>query len=324
MGEPNNALKAYMSRPDRIKSVLEYYLRERLPEDWECREAGGFVTVRNAKGKLSFRQRDFFGEACAWGTRFWLGVENQESVNLTYPWRLMEMDCLEYGREIEEIQEKNSVNRENYGLEDDYKYHYKKKDRLRPILNLVLYWGKKEWKGPLSLGEMMEDMGSLPKRMRCLAGDYEVHLIPMRFISEAELQKMDSDLKYVLGIMKHTSSSKRYEKYIFDNRDFFSKIPKSAMDVIDVYTNIGNVRNYLKYEPGPEDGEEETDLCKALRDMRKHAIKQGERIGERQGTLKTLFSLVDDGYLVISEAARRAKLSETEFCSEMKRAGYGR
>ena len=26
MGEPNNALSVYVNRPDRIKSVLEYYL----------------------------------------------------------------------------------------------------------------------------------------------------------------------------------------------------------------------------------------------------------------------------------------------------------
>ena len=59
MGGPNNALKAYMKRPDRIRSVLEYYL----------------------------------GEARAWGVRFLLGIENQQTINLTYPWWLMEMDC---------------------------------------------------------------------------------------------------------------------------------------------------------------------------------------------------------------------------------------
>lgn len=41
MGEPNNALKAYIKRPDRIRSVLEYYLGEGLPEDWECSQTDG-------------------------------------------------------------------------------------------------------------------------------------------------------------------------------------------------------------------------------------------------------------------------------------------
>lgn len=93
MGGPNNALRAYMKRPDRIRSVLEYYLREDLPVDWECRQRDGFLPMRDRKGRLTFRERDYLGEARAWGVRFLLGIENQQTVNLTYPWRLMEMDC---------------------------------------------------------------------------------------------------------------------------------------------------------------------------------------------------------------------------------------
>ena len=40
-------------------------------------------------------------------------------------------------------------------------------------------------------------------------------------------------MKYVLGIMKHTKSSKKYEMYIRENREYFLRIPKSAVDVID-------------------------------------------------------------------------------------------
>nr|WP_304710229.1 hypothetical protein [uncultured Acetatifactor sp.] len=38
MGKPNNALAVYMNRPDRIRSVLEYYIGEKLPRDWQCVE----------------------------------------------------------------------------------------------------------------------------------------------------------------------------------------------------------------------------------------------------------------------------------------------
>lgn len=62
MGAPNSALKVYMNRPDRIRSVLEYYLGEQLPDDWKCEEIGGFTSVRNSKGKLSFRERDYLGK----------------------------------------------------------------------------------------------------------------------------------------------------------------------------------------------------------------------------------------------------------------------
>lgn len=326
MGEPNNALNVYMSRADRIRSVLEYYLGEKLPEDWNCEETGGFSSVRTSDGRLSFRQRDFLGKAQAWGIRFFLGLENQDSINLTYPWRLMESDCLTYGKEIEEIQERNTCSEEKYSQEDDFKYRYRKADRIEPVLNLTLYWGKKEWKEPCSLKAMMRGINALPEKLQALAGDYQVHLIQMRAIAEDDLQKMDSDLKYVLGIMKRTASPMHYKRYIRENLEYFSRIPKSAVDVINACTHIKNIQKYLKYTFHEESGEEVADMCKALdiieRDAVKRGVKQGMEQGKRIGTLATLFSLVNDGLLKLDEAARRAKLSEAAFSKEMKKAGY--
>ena len=282
MGEPNNALAVCMNRSDRIRSVLEYYIGEKLPQDWQCEEIRGFYTIRNTKGKLSFRQRDFLANVSMGGMHFKLALENQDSVNLIYPWRLMELDCLAYGREIEEIQERNIHAGESYRQGDDFKYHYKREDRIEPILDLTLYWGKEKWKSPLGLRELMTDMRMLPRKMTRLVGDYRVNLIPMRASPE-----MDSDLKYVLGFMKHTSSRKRYEKYIRENRNFFTRIPRSAVDVIDACTNIKDIRESLKYTLNEENGEEEGDMCKALDDIKKHAEKKGERKGERRGNQRT-------------------------------------
>lgn len=79
MGEPNNALAVYMNRPDRMRSVLEYYLGEKLPGNWECEEVRGFYTVRNSNGKLSFRQRDYL-EKPVWRVPVsCLGLKNQDS-----------------------------------------------------------------------------------------------------------------------------------------------------------------------------------------------------------------------------------------------------
>lgn len=94
MGAPDAALGVYINDPERIRSVLEYYLARKLPEDWQCRELRGLYSVRDSRGKLTHRQRDFIGEARAWGRCFLLGLENQEKINLTFPWRLMELDCL--------------------------------------------------------------------------------------------------------------------------------------------------------------------------------------------------------------------------------------
>ncbi len=58
MGQSDNALRTYMRKPERVRSVLEYHLGERLPEDWAIEAEEEFYTLRNKDGRLSFRQRD--------------------------------------------------------------------------------------------------------------------------------------------------------------------------------------------------------------------------------------------------------------------------
>lgn len=322
-----------MRKPERVRSVLEYYLGEKLSEDWTIEREEEFHAVRNADGKVSFRQRDGMKRIRAGNTVFLLGLENQNTVNLIFPLRLMEMDCLTYRDGVEMIQERNQREKVRYGKRDDFKYRYRRADKLEPVLNLILYWGKGEWTEPLALGDMMKREG-IPGKLWDLFEDYRIHLIPMRKIPDEELMKMDSDLKYVLGLMKCAGSRKKYIEYINQNREFFSRIPQSALDVIDVCSGIGGIRERLEFKMNEASGEEEADMCKAVRDIEKYAeskgmregirqgMKQGKKQGMELGSLKTLSSLVNDGILQISEAAGRMNLSEAAFKKKMKAAKY--
>lgn len=82
-----------------------------------------------------------------------------------------------------------------------------------------------------------------------------MHLVPRRDIPDESLREMDSDLKHVLGTMKCTGSKKRYEGYSLEHQDFSSRIPKSAVDVIDACTNIKDIREVLEYILNPETGD---------------------------------------------------------------------
>lgn len=124
-------------------------------------------------------------------------------------------------------------------------------------------------------------MTALNGKLKRMFQDYKINLINMRFIPEYELERMESDLKYVLGLMKCAGSRKKYEQYIMAHSEYFSRLPRSAADVLDVCVNIHDVRKYLVYQEG--ESEEEADMCKALEDIKKDAMKQGKRIGKEQG-----------------------------------------
>lgn len=310
MGKANNVLNAYMNKPDRLQSVLEYYLGEKLPEELQFEEADGFYPVRTSEGRMSFRQRDRIKRVRTDKFVFLLGLENQSAINLIYPWRLMELDCRAYGQQIEKLQEKNRKEEAVYEGGDDFLYRYRQEDLLTPVLNLTLYWGRRQWNRPLSLGEMTK-IKELPRKLCRLFGDYKVHLISMRNIPDSELQKMNSDLKYVLGIMKCTCSRKKYETFLQENREYFSRIPKSAVDVIDICTNIKDVKKFFQFT-GNEDGEEAADMCKAWEDSRKTAEKQGMEQGETRLAVLMEKLLEDarteDARLAAKDKAARGKL----------------
>ena len=295
MGEPNNALNMYMRKPERIQSVLEYYLGEKLPKDWRFLPEEGFYSTRNAKGKLSYRQRDHIKKVQTCSCSFYLGLENQETVNLTFPWRLMEMDTLTYRTDIEEIQEKNRTTKAVYKKGDDFKYSYLKGDRLLPVLNLTLYWGKRKWERPLSLRDMVEMDDTLWEKLKGMFNDYRVHLIHMRSIPEEALQEMDSDLRYVLGLMRREGEGEEFEEYVRENKDYFGKIPTSAVDVLDVCMNIKDIKSRLKYILNPETGEEEADMCKALNDIKKSAERRGREEGIAQGMEQGIAQGIEQG-----------------------------
>lgn len=292
MGEKNNVLNVYMSNPKRIQSVVEFCIKKKLPENWylSCNDAEGFYSVENENGKKTFRQRDVFKKIITETGFFYLGIENQENINLIFPWRLMQMDCLEYGRQIEEIQRVNKEKKSKYKKEDDFLYAFKQQDRLIPILNIVLYWGKTRWKSPKSLRDMIGE-SNIPTDMKKLFKDYKVYLIHVRFIPDKLLNKMDSDLRYVLGLIKREGNKEKCKKYIMDNKTFFSNIPQSAMDVLNVYMNMKEITGSKEYI-SKINGEEYVDMCKAIEDWKKEMIREGLKEGRQESKMEDIRKLM--------------------------------
>lgn len=312
MGKKNNVLNVYMNHPERIQSLIEYYTGEELPEGWvlACSDENTFFSLTGTDNKVSYRQRDIFKKVETAEGAYYLGIENQDKINLIFPWRQMQMDCLMYERQIQQIKQDNEKRSEKYGMEDDYLYRFKSGNRLVPVINLVLYWGKKPWKNPLGIRNMMNLTG-LPKRMRKLAEDYRIHLISMWEIPIEALQRMKSDLKYVLGLMKCGNSRRKYEEFILQNREYFSHIPKSAVDVLHVCMNIKELTKILEYHIS-EIGEEETDMCKALEQIIKESREQGIEQGIEQERRLQIENIMDKLKLTTLQAMELLGIPVTE------------
>ncbi len=306
MGKKNNVLNVYMNRPERIQSLLEYYTGEELPEDWAsaCCDEATFFALAGADNKASYRQRDILKKVETSEGVYYLGIENQDKINLIFPWRQMQMDCLMYERQIQQIEQNNKEHATRYGKEDDYLYRFKSGDRVAPVITLVLYWGKMPWRKPRGIRDMA-DMTGLPKGIRKMAEDYRIHLISMREIPREALQRMKSDLKYVLGLMRCGNSRYEYEEFILQNREYFSHIPKSAVDVLHVCMNIKELTRILEYHT-TEVGEEETDMCRALEQIKQESRELGVKQGIEQGIEQERRSQIENIMNKLKLTARQA------------------
>lgn len=106
-----------------------------------------------------------------------LAVEEQSLVDYTMPWRCMNYDVLEYGRQVKDRRRENEM-RGNYGSESERLCRFRKTDRLAPVYTICLYHGAKAWDGPRSLREMM-DFGNDSEKILWANkfSDYQMQLI---------------------------------------------------------------------------------------------------------------------------------------------------
>lgn len=278
MGEPNSAITDYLQKKERFVSFCNYAVGKELFHTQDVEDVDGFYSD-NGRWKLSHVQRDLLRKMKLNGQDILVGIENQQNVNLTFPIRQLGMDYLEYRRNMEQIQDMNRENKVSYAKEDDYLYHFRAGDKILPILNLVLYWGKEKWKQPHSLHEMW-NVDAIPDDVEILLNDYKINVIAVREISDEALERMNSDVKYVVGALKRSENQEEYRRYIEQNKEFFGKIPRSAAEVLNACAKM-NERMVFQYYRDENEEEEVVDMCKAWEDQYNDGVAHGVSQGKQ-------------------------------------------
>lgn len=127
-----------------------------------------------------------------------------------------------------------------------------------------MYWGKEPWDKPHSLTDM-QDIGHLPEEIKPFLSEYRINVIELREIPDEELDKMESDIGCVIGIIKHSRSLQELKIYIEKRKEKFMRFSKSAADVIDACVGIRALRELMKFQKSEE--EEEGNMCQAIDDL---------------------------------------------------------
>lgn len=138
-------------------------------------DLSGIIRFKDYEESL-VRMRDVVKKT-AFGMEFAvLGIESQQKIHYAMPLRTLLYDGMGYLKEYQEIA--GSRRKENGIMtEDEFLSKMRRKDRLHPIISIVVYYSENAWDGPMCLKDMIVDM---PDEIERIFSDYKMNLVQVR------------------------------------------------------------------------------------------------------------------------------------------------
>ncbi len=191
-----------------------------------------------------------------------LAIENQSNIHYAMAVKNMVYDALQYAKQVERavFSHKQSGDYKNAGS-DDYLSGFMKEDRLMPVVTLVIYFGSKEWDGPVSIHEMFEEQDA---DILTFVPDYKINLIAPAAIKDDEFDKFHTTLKEVLSFIKYSQNADKLTE-IVENNEGFRHLKRNEVNVLNACVNAKLTINRKK---------EECDVCLAMQTIADRAAEK--------------------------------------------------
>lgn len=204
-----------------------------------------------------------------------MAIENQACIDYTMPWRIMQYDQLEYGRQLRKIREKKVRECLKRGKKvNRFSVKFSAEDKLRPVYTTCFYHGTEKWNGPKSLADMM-DFEGCNQAMKELFHDYKMTLVCVDDLED--LSVFRTDLKLLLQALKLRKN--RQEMRELFRQEEFMNVPLETARVIAVMTDTTEILENL------EDYENEggVNMCQAMDELRAEWKMEGIEEGIKEG-----------------------------------------
>lgn len=319
MGEYGIVMEEYLRENRRFADLFnvalfqgrQVILASQLQEGSErYQESRGNDMVTGIKKRYTQRQRDI-KKLLKTGTSLRiLAIESQNFTDYTMPWRCMNYDSLEYGKQLRNIQHENKSKLHEMSPAERL-CGIRHGDKLNPVFTLCLYHGEEPWDGPRSLKDMMDFDGGGDCFAECFA-DY-----PMNLICINELQDLSgfrTSLKELFRILQYRKDKKGLRR-LLETHSEYRHLDEETMEVMAV---LMNNRKVLECKERYKNKEGEYDMCQALHEIFEDGIVEGRQEGRQEGVLRVNqllqalleASRLDDIERMINDSALQEKLFE--------------
>ena len=131
-----------------------------------------------------------------------LGIENQNLIDLTMPLRIACYDIASYDKQLTELKRKHKDNNDLHSrVERMSRIAYG--DKLKPVYTVVVYFGREEWKQPLSL----LDMCDISPSVKPLLNDWKMPLLDIGRLTIESYKKFTSDVGLIFKSLSNNTKT---------------------------------------------------------------------------------------------------------------------
>ncbi len=244
--------------------------------------------VRNGKRNRKVRYRDLMRRS-DFGLNFAvIGIENQKYVHYLMPLRVMSYESAEY--ENQAYRHRKRVRKEKEVKNSEFLSGFRKTDRLRPCVTIVLYYGD-DWDGSRDLYDIM-DFTDIPESLRKCVNHYRINLLEIKKLDSTEV--FHTDVKLVFDFIRCGNDKKKLKKLVEDNEEYHN-MEEDAYDVAAFFTRAKELiqmkQNYIQGG--------KVDMCQALTELINDGRMEGRQEGrqeERRIMMRMVTAMIQDGH----------------------------
>lgn len=279
MGKRDVYTKPYFADKKRFADFINVHLyggKKIVREEALVQMPGSYPSIKNFSGE---KTRDILMEHGKQRMRYGMELETENDYGM--PERLMVYDGGEYEKQIGEWDKKHRMGKE-YTEYIEKKSRMKERDRLVPVVSIVLYLGEGRWRGPRRLKEMME----IPAEAEGYSGkylqDYKICVIEADYVDAGAYR---TDLREFFQAMQCRNDREKLRGLM--KSESFQHMERETEMAIAVNLNLKPVIKKIE--------EEEKSMCRAFEELMMEQEEIGIEKGKSEGIQKGRIEGIKEG-----------------------------
>ena len=278
MGKGHIAVNKYISDKTRfadfVNGIIFKGRQVVLPEQLEKVEGEYEILLEDKKGKTAgkTRYRDVIMRWKGEVDFCFFACENQSEIHYAMPVKDMLYDSLAYFEQIQELWKSHNEGK-GQGLEPaEYLSHFRKEDKIYPIVTIVFYYGSKKWDGNKDLYSMFHLSGSMKEVLKEYIPNYWINVLDVNEIED--ITRFKTDLQKILGMLKCRGNKEELVQYIRGNEPFFGNVDFNTQQAIAEFLQSKELMGKFVKRSHKE---EKYNMCKALEEFYQDGVEQGRQ-----------------------------------------------